>query len=199
MKIILQDGIKDCGICCFLSIVRHYGGNISKEYLREITNTNKDGVSAYNLVEAAKKLGFDSYAVTGDIVNLEIKDLPVIAHININRSYKHFVVIYDIDQQNKKILIMDPAVGKKNITLSEFKLQSSGNFIIMKPLKKIPNIEDKHVVKNTILKYIKKEKKYFSFILLLTSIYFFLNILTAFHFKYLLQFAIDYKVDANTS
>ena len=41
MKVVLQDGIKDCGICCLLSIIRHYGGNMSKEYLREVTGTNR--------------------------------------------------------------------------------------------------------------------------------------------------------------
>ena len=49
LKIVLQDGIKDCGICCLLSIIRFYGGEVPKEYLREITNTTKEGVSLYNL------------------------------------------------------------------------------------------------------------------------------------------------------
>ena len=59
MKVVLQDGIKDCGVCCLLSIMRYYGGDISKELLREMTNTNKFGVSAFNLIEAAKKYGFN--------------------------------------------------------------------------------------------------------------------------------------------
>ena len=58
MKIVMQDGIKDCGICCLLSIIRFYGGEVSKEYLRELTNTTKDGVTLYNLLEASKVIGF---------------------------------------------------------------------------------------------------------------------------------------------
>ena len=54
VKVVLQDGIKDCGICCLLSIIRFYGGEVPKEYLREITNTTKEGVSLYNLLEASK-------------------------------------------------------------------------------------------------------------------------------------------------
>ena len=46
MKVGLPDGNKDCGICSLLSIIRFYGGDVSKEYLREITNTTKNGVSA---------------------------------------------------------------------------------------------------------------------------------------------------------
>ena len=59
MKIVLQDGISDCGICCLLSIIKYYNGSVSKEYLREITNTTKNGVTAFNLLEASKKLGFE--------------------------------------------------------------------------------------------------------------------------------------------
>ena len=71
MKIVLQDGIKDCGICSLLSIVRFYGGDVSKEYLREITNTTKNGVTAYNLIEGAKKLGLTAEAVNGDMSKIE--------------------------------------------------------------------------------------------------------------------------------
>ena len=67
MKIVLQDGIKDCGICSLLSVIRYYGGEISKEYLREVTYTNKSGVSAYNLVEGAKKIGFEAMGVSGEL------------------------------------------------------------------------------------------------------------------------------------
>ena len=81
MKVVLQDGIKDCGVCCLLSIIKHYGGNVSKEYLRDLTNTTKNGVTAYNIIETAKKLGFDSYALCGDLEEIDANNLPVIAHI----------------------------------------------------------------------------------------------------------------------
>ena len=76
MKIVLQDGIKDCGICALLSIIRFYGGDVSKEYLRELTSTTKSGVSAYKLLLAATKLGFTGYGAKGDIkeINNYIND-----------------------------------------------------------------------------------------------------------------------------
>ena len=85
MKIVLQDGIKDCGICCLLSIIRFYGGEVSKEYLRELTNTTKDGVSLYNLIEASKKIGFNAEGLSGKIDDINVNDLPCIAHINIRK------------------------------------------------------------------------------------------------------------------
>ena len=75
VKVVLQDGIKDCGICCLLSIIRYYGGEVSKEYLREITNTTKEGVSLYYLIEAAKKIGFDAIGVTGKLEEIDVNNL----------------------------------------------------------------------------------------------------------------------------
>ena len=197
MEIVLQDGIMDCGICCLLSVIRHYGGNVSKEYLREITNTTKKGVSAYNLVNASKKIGFNSYAVNGSIEDIVASNLPIIAHVIINKNYMHFVVIYDIDHKKDKILIMDPAKGKVILSLNEFKLKTTNNYIILNPIKKIPKIEEKKVIKDTIINYLKKDKKYIFFLTILTFLYFFLNVISAFHFKYILDYSINYDIDKN--
>ena len=66
LKVVLQDGNKDCGISALLSIIRYFGGNISKEYLRSLTGTNKNGVSIYQLMEAATTLGFSCEGVKGE-------------------------------------------------------------------------------------------------------------------------------------
>ena len=197
MKIILQDGVKDCGVCCLLSIVRFYGGDVSKEYLREITNTTKNGVNAYNLIEGAKKLGFTAEGVSGDMTNLNKNNLPCIAHLIVSKGYKHFVVIYKIDVSTKKIFIMDPAIGKKVMPFSEFKLYSTNNFILLKPIKKLPMLCKKKVFRKIILKYISDNKSKFIILLILLILYFVFNILSSFHLKYLIKFSIDYSTDIN--
>ena len=138
MKIVLQDGIKDCGICSLLSVIRYYGGEVSKEFLREITNTNKSGVSAYNLVEGAKSIGFEAMGVKGDLSKIEKNNLPCLAHLVVNKSYKHFVVIYDINYNTNKVIVMDPAKGKRVFMIGEFKLLATGNYIFLKPIKPLP-------------------------------------------------------------
>ena len=97
MKVVLQDGAKDCGICSLLSIIRFYGGDVSKEYLRQLTNTSRDGVSFYQLIEASKAIGLDAIGMSGDITQIEENNLPCIAHIIVNKNYKQFIVIYKID------------------------------------------------------------------------------------------------------
>ena len=197
MKVVLQDGIKDCGICCLLSIVKHYGGNLSKEYLRELTNTTKNGVTAYSLIQAGQKIGFQSFALSGNIEEINLSNLPCIAHVVINKSYQHFIVIYEIDFKKEKILIMDPAKGKKTISISEFKLMTSGNYLFFIPNKKLPILIENKVIKDTIVEFCKKEKKALIFLSYLTISFFIFHILSAFHFKYLLDFAIEYKISNN--
>lgn len=197
MKVVLQDGIKDCGICCLLSIIRFYNGKISKEYLRELTNTTKNGVSAFNLLEAARKIGFEAEALNGKIEQIEADNLPCIAHVILNKNYKHFIVIYNIDFEKEKVLIMDPAKGKKIITLSEFKLITSNNYIFLKPFRQLPKFQYKKIVKNIIILFAKTEKKYILFLFLLTIFYFVFNIMSSFHFKYLIDYCINYNVSNN--
>ena len=197
MKIVLQDGAKDCGVCCLLSIIRYYGGDVSKEYLREITNTTRNGVTAYNLIEGAKKVGFIAEGVFGDMTNIEDNNLPCLAHLSINSKYKHFVVVYKIDINNNRIIIMDPAKGKKVLTISEFKLQSTNNYIFLRPNKKIPLLLKRNIVRRTIRKIFLENKGLFILLIFLIFISFVFNVLAAFHFKYLLEFVINYQVFTN--
>lgn len=197
MKVVLQDGIKDCGICCMLSIIRHYGGNVSKEYLREVTSTTKNGVTAYKLVESAEKLGFNAFALSGDIKNINVNNLPCIAHVIINKSYQHFIVIYEVDLKGGYVLAMDPARGKRIYSLSEFKLISSGCFIFMLKEKELPIFQSNKIIKKEVISISKSEKIYFVFLVLLVLSYFTFNILSAFHFKYFIDFCINFNNQKN--
>ena len=197
MKVVLQDGIRDCGICCLLSIIKHYGGSVSKEFLRDITNTTKSGVSAYKIMEAATKLGFNVDALSGDIEKINVNNLPCIAHVIIRKSYKHFIVIYDVDFNGNKILIMDPAKGKKTISINEFKLITSNNYLFLTPMKKLPVFSENKVIKDSVILFVKKNKIYLIFLFILIITYFILNILSAFHFKYIIDFVINYNISNN--
>lgn len=197
MKIVLQDGIKDCGICCLLSIIRFYGGEVSKEYLREITNTTKDGVSLYDLIRAAEAIGFEAKGLTGNLKDINVNNLPCIAHFIVNKSYQHFVVLYDINKKKHQVTLMDPARGKKIISFSEFNLLTSKNYLFLYPLKQLPTITKKNIIYKNITKVIIKNKIIIIMTIILTLTYFLMNILTSFHFKYLLELSINYNITDN--
>ena len=86
--IVLQDGIKECGAACLLSIIKYYGGNIQIDRLLELTNTTKDGTNFYNLKEAASEIGLISKGYKIDSLNqLSEIEKPFISQIVIN-NYK---------------------------------------------------------------------------------------------------------------
>ena len=197
MKVVLQDGSKDCGICSLLSIIRFYGGDVSKEYLREITNTTKNGVSAYGLIEGAKILGFDAYGVCGDLNKIEDNNLPCLGHVLTSKGFKHFVVIYKIDLEKELIYVMDPAKGKRILSFMEYKIISTNNYIFLKCNKKLPLIKPRKIIKVEIYKYLKKYKVESVILCGVLLLYFVLNIICSFHFKYLIEYSSNFKVKTN--
>ena len=153
-----QDGIKDCGVASLLMIMKYYGGGASKEYLRELTHTTKEGVDAYSLLEGAKKLNFSTKGVKGAIEDLDPNDLPCIAHVIINGSYQHFIVIYKNDRKKKQLIIADPASSIKKMTYQEFNEISSGNYLLLYPEKKILMHNEKPYIQVLILTILYKNK-----------------------------------------
>ena len=197
MKVVLQDGNKDCGICSLLSIIRFYGGDVSKEYLREITNTTKNGVSALGLIEGAKMLGFDAVGVCGDLNKIEDNNLPCLAHILTNKGFKHFIVIYKIDRDKELIYVMDPAKGKRILSFMEFKIISTNNYIFLKCIKKLPLLKPRKIIRREIINYLKNNKVQSIVLGGVLFLYFVLNIICCFHFKYLIEYSINFNVKTN--
>lgn len=154
---VLQDGIKECGATCLLSIIKYYGGNVSLERLLELTKTTKEGTNFYNLGEAAKEIGLVSkgYKID-DIDKLTEIEKPFISQIVIN-NYKHFVVVYKI--KNEKITIMDPAKGITKIKVSEFNNLWTGYILILEPYKQLPVYNENNYIISILKEIIWNNKK----------------------------------------
>ena len=155
--IVLQDGNKECGAACLLSIIKYYGGNVSLERILELTKTTKEGTNFYNIQTASKEIGLISkgYKID-DFKKLQDLNNPFISQIVIN-NYKHFVVVYKI--KNNKITIMDPAKGMVKMNISEFLNIWTGNIMLIKPYKKLPIYNDNNYVLKVIREIIMTNKK----------------------------------------
>jgi len=105
----------DCGSTCLRMVARFYGRFYSLDFLREISNTGKDGVSLLDLSEAAEIIGLKTLAVEADIAQLQdVIPKPCI----INWGNNHFVVVYQ--QDSSKVWIADPAQGKYKLNNEKF-------------------------------------------------------------------------------
>lgn len=182
---ILQDGIKECGSACLLSIIRYYGGNISLDRLLELTKTTKEGTNFYDIQKAAKEIGLLSKGYKLESVN-KILDIekPFISQIVID-NYNHFVVVYKI--KNNKITIMDPAKGMRKLSIEEFKEKWTGYILILEPYKKLPFYDENNYVLNVIRQIIIDNKKIIINLILHTLIVTIFTCAYSYHFKVLID------------
>ena len=132
-KLIKQHDQKDCGVACLAMVLNHFNSHIPISKLRLMSGTNNQGTSAYGLMQALKSLGFDSDAFQVDSTIWDESELtfPVIAHVVINQSFLHYVVVYGIKKD--RLLVADPAKGKKEIPIEEFAKEWTGIILTATP------------------------------------------------------------------
>ena len=154
--IVKQEGYKECGAACLLSIIKYYNGYIKINKLVELTCTNKEGTTFYNLKKASENIGLEAKGYkfnNKEYTSLDKIKTPSICQI-INYNYLHFIVIYSI--KKNIIIIMDPACGFKKITKEEFLKEWTGYILTFNKKSEIPIIkEEKYlnkIIKETIIK-----------------------------------------------
>ncbi len=171
----------DCAVASLLSIIKYYKGNTSYNKLRTMMKCDKNGVSAYDLVKTAKKIGFNSYGIKCNYDYLSKIKLPCIAHITIKKYYNHFVVIEKID---KKIYINDPYYGKKKYNRKEFENIWNSIVIVLEPISDLSNEVNHNKYYLDLLYKYKKDIIVLVIISLFTII---LSIIGSYYFKSLID------------
>lgn len=180
-----QKDLKDCGVCSLLMILKYYDAYIPLEKLREMTFTNKNGVTAFHLVEAAKQIGFISQGLK--VFNLENIPLPCIAHVTIDNSFNHYVVIYEIDYKKQELLIADPASRIKKISFKDFNLVFNNIIITFKKQKKLLSILNNKLLLSSISSLLVKNKTNFIKIIILSFFIILFSIITSFYIEIVLN------------
>lgn len=130
----------DCGPTCIRIIAAHHQRFVSAQLLRDAAKITKEGVSLYDLSEAAESIGFKALPVKIDFDSLlHHVNFPCIVHWKAN----HFVVVYKV--KGNYVYVSDPAHGLLKHTKSEFKAAwlkylgesvSEGHALILEPTPK---------------------------------------------------------------
>lgn len=179
-----QEGIKDCAPASLQMIIKYYKGYMSLDELSVMMNTTKLGTTAYDLVETAKKIGFEVQAVKASLEDITENNiiLPCIAHVIINKTYKHFIVIYKINFKNKTLIIADPQSKIKKISFTEFSKIYNNILIMLYPIR--PIIKNNEVtLKQVLFSFIDNYKKEIKHLLVISIIYIMLSLISSFYLK----------------
>jgi ATP-binding cassette, subfamily B, bacterial HlyB/CyaB len=134
---IAQQSSSDCGIACLSMISQYWGKRYSIYTLREMAQVGRSGTTLKNLGATAEQLGFHSRPVRASLNRMAEQKSPWIAHW----QGEHYIVVYQVKAQ--KVLIADPATGKRWIRKSAF-LEGWTNFaLLLEPGQQLRTIDDK--------------------------------------------------------
>lgn len=182
-KFVLQENMYDCGVAALKTIFLQYGKKIKSNDV--VRKTTSQGTTAYELISSSKKLGLNAKGVRTTLDNLTIKHLPCIAHIIKDKNYFHYIVIFEKNNKNKTLVILDPAIGIKTITYEEFNEETTNIFILFDD-KKMQKEKDKRF-KNVIKSLLKINKNIIIKSILLSIFYIIMTILFNYYFKVILE------------
>lgn len=192
-----QHDITDCGAACLATISKQNGYKIGISKIREVAGTDKQGTNAYGVIKAAEQLGFSAKGVKGN-KEAFFSDfpLPCIAHVIVNGSLLHYVVIHKITK--KQVIIADPGVGIVKLTPEEFfgeiheegkppKYQWSGVLILLVKNETFKKGDETKGLFSRFFYLLIPQRKLLLHIFVASLIYTILGILGAFYFKELID------------
>ncbi len=122
-----QQSSSDCGAACLVMIARYWGKRIPLYQVREQANVGRSGASLKSLARAAEEIGFHARPVRASLSRLVDQSHPWIAHWQSN----HYVVVYRI--RGNRVLLSDPAQGRRLISRQEFQTHWSGYALLLDP------------------------------------------------------------------
>lgn len=194
---IKQHDITDCGAACLATISKQNGYKIGITKIREVAGTDKQGTNAYGIIKAAEQLGFSAKGVKGNKEAFFTEfPLPCIAHVVVNGSLLHYVVIHKITK--KQVIIADPAKGIVKLKPEEFfgevyengkppKYQWTGVLILLVKNENFKKGDETEGLFSRFFSLLIPQKALIFNIFIASLIYTFLGILGAFYFKELLD------------
>ena len=181
IPVIRQHDLKDCGVASLASIISYYDGYIPMERIRMDTHTTKDGTTAYNLLNAANKYGFETKGIKVSSLDDANIFLPAIAHLSYKNGLNHFVVIYEITKH--KVILMDPAKGRVTLKREEFLENFSKILLMFYPKEKIVYLNKGKNILQVFFSIISNEKKLFLEIIFVSILLMITTIIANYYFK----------------
>ncbi|MCX7593855.1 MAG: cysteine peptidase family C39 domain-containing protein, partial [Fischerella sp.] len=136
---IQQQSSSDCGAACLAMISLYWGKRFSLNTLRNLARTDRLGASVSALADAAETLGFDAVPVRASLSKLELQTNPWIAHW----QGIHYVVVWRI--KGDRVLICDPAIGKRSLSCQEFVANWTGYALLLYPTERLDNKKNEKI------------------------------------------------------
>ncbi|HEY7125947.1 MAG TPA: cysteine peptidase family C39 domain-containing protein [Ktedonobacterales bacterium] len=117
----------ECGAACLAMILSYYGRKTSVSEVRDRCHIGRDGLSALDIVKAARNYGLRVRAISLQENSLALINLPAIIHWEFN----HFMVVAHFGAS--WVEVVDPAIGRRRLSTEEFWSGFTGVVIMLEP------------------------------------------------------------------
>ncbi len=130
-----QQSAADCGATCLKMVSQYWGKSLNLNFLRNLTGVGRSGSSLKSLAKAAETLGYQARPVRASLNSLVNQKNPWIAHW----QGDHYVVVYRL--KGNKILVADPARGKRLLSRSDFLADWTGYALLLDPTERLQSLK----------------------------------------------------------
>ena len=120
VKYVEQMEQSECGLACLSMLLNYHHQDVNLASLRDEYGSTKEGMTFQHLYRLASEKGLKANAYQVSANELNNKLTPSIIHW----EDKHFVVLEKVNMHS--YIIVDPAEGRKKISLAEFKEKYTG-------------------------------------------------------------------------
>ena len=108
-------------------VLAYHGKQVPLDEVRQMTSTNRDGVDALAMTQAAQRYGLSARGVAADLDDLGHLPPATILHW----EFTHFVVFERLWRNG--VQVMDPAVGRRRLSMEVFRRSYTGVAITFEP------------------------------------------------------------------
>ena len=194
---IKQHDEKDCGAACLATIAKQYGLKVPISKIREAAGTDKEGTSAFGVIKAAESIGLSAKGVKAT----KAEDIftgfptPAIAHVIIDKSLLHYVVIHKVSE--KEIIVADPAKGIVKYKPSDFFEIWTGVLLLMVPSESFQKGDETKGLFQRFWGLIRVQKNILANVFVASMLITLLGIVGSFYSKFLLDSIIPNSLNSS--
>lgn len=127
MRVTLQVESQECGLACLVMVAAAHGLHLDLASLRRRFSISIKGTNLAQLMRYAQVLEFSCRPLRLELEEIGQLRMPCILHWNLN----HFVVLEKV--RGKRLVILDPAVGRRQMSLEEVSPHFTGVALELTP------------------------------------------------------------------